>query len=335
MLSMKLTQARGPLVPVEERLRPLRSRQVRVQVLACGVCRTDLHLLDGDLPNTPYPITPGHEIVGRVCAVGPGADRFRIGDRVGIPWLGFTCGECPYCVGGRENLCDRARFTGYTIDGGYAEYALADERYCLAIPASYSDAAAAPLLCAGLIGYRAYKAAGDAANLGFYGFGAAAHLLCQIAAAQGRNVFAFTRPGDQRAQRFARDLGAVWAGGADQRPRMLLDAAIIFAPAGDLVPVALAAIRKGGKVICAGIHMSDIPSFSYDLLWGERAVASVANLTRMDGEEFMKVAADLELKPSVECFGLRAANQALARLRDGTLNGAAVLLAAGADPHDR
>ena len=230
---------------------------------------------------------------------------------------------------GRENLCEKARFTGYTLDGGYAEYALADERYCLPLPASYPDAIAAPLLCAGLIGYRAYKAAGDAANLGFYGFGASAHLLCQVAAAQGRNVFAFTRPGDVRTQSFARNLGAVWAGASDEAPSMLLDAAIIFAPSGDLIPAALRAVRKGGKVVCAGIHMSTIPSFSYDLLWGERSIASVANLTRADGEEFMNIAADLELNPSVECFDLRDANKALARLRSGKLKGAAVLVPPG------
>ena len=323
---MRLTEPRGSLVAIEGRVPVPQPGQICIEVLACGVCRTDLHLVDGELPHVVYPITPGHEVVGRVVAAGPGAQRFGIGDRVGVPWLGSTCGECPYCVTGRENLCEKARFTGYTIDGGYADYVLADERYCLPIPAPYSDAVAAPLLCAGLIGYRAYKAAGDAVNLGFYGFGASAHLLCQVAAAQGRNVYAFTRPGDVRSQSFARDLGAVWAGGSDETPRMPLDAAIIFAPSGDLIPAALRVLRKGGKVVCAGIHMSDIPSFAYDLLWGERSIASVANLTRADGEEFMNIAANLELKPSVECFDLTDANRALARLRSGTLNGAAVLI---------
>jgi propanol-preferring alcohol dehydrogenase len=301
--------------------------QVLLRVRACGVCRTDLHLLDGELPNIPFPITPGHEIVGTVVAAGSGVSRFHRGDRVGVPWLGETCGVCQYCRRGLENLCDRARFTGYTLDGGYAEYALADARYCCAIPQRYADAAAAPLLCAGLIGYRAYRAAGDATNLGLYGFGAAAHLLAQVAQAEGRRVFAFTRSGDSEAQRFAADLGAVWTGGSDESPPEPLDAAIIFAAAGPLVPTALAATRKGGRIVCAGIHMSDIPSFPYSLLWGERSVSSVANLTRADASEFMQVATAIALAPSVESFPLRDANVALERLRAGHLRGAAVLSA--------
>jgi propanol-preferring alcohol dehydrogenase len=301
--------------------------QVLLRVRACGVCRTDLHLLDGELPNIPFPITPGHEIVGTVVAAGSGVSRFHRGDRVGVPWLGETCGVCQYCRRGLENLCDRARFTGYTLDGGYAEYAVADARYCCAIPQRYADAVAAPLLCAGLIGYRAYRAAGDGTNLGLYGFGAAAHLLAQIAQAEGRRVFAFTRSGDSEAQHFAADLGAVWAGSSDESPPEPLDAAIIFAAAGPLVPAALAATRKGGRVVCAGIHMSDIPSFPYSLLWGERSVSSVANLTRADASEFMQVATAIALAPSVESFPLRDANVALERLRTGHLRGAAVLTA--------
>lgn len=299
--------------------------QILLRVQACGVCRTDLHLLDGELPGIPYPITPGHEIVGRVVQAGDDVRRFRIGERVGVPWLGQTCGTCAYCRAGLENLCELARFTGYTLDGGYAEYALADARYCFSIPDRYTDAQAAPLLCAGLIGYRAYRAAGEARSLGLYGFGAAAHLLAQVARAEGRRVFALTRPGDEAAQRFARNLGAEWAGGSDEKPPEALDAAIIFAPVGALVPAALEATRKGGRVVCAGIHMSDIPSFPYRLLWGERSVSSVANLTRADGEEFMRIAAKVDLSPEVEIFALPEANEALERLRTGKLQGAAVL----------
>src|SRR5688572_28765804 len=265
--------------------------QVLLAVDACGVCRTDLHLVDGELPQAKYPITPGHEIVGRVIAVGPGVDDWRVGARVGVPWLAHSCGRCSYCAAGAENLCNRPAFTGCTVDGGYATHVLADARFCLAVPDRYSDAEAAPLLCAGLIGYRAYRACGDARSIGLYGFGAAAHLLAQVAADQGRDVFAFTRPGDIVAQEFARKLGATWAGGSDQKAPRLLDAAIIFAPAGSLVPLALEAVRKAGRVVCAGIHMSDIPRFPYRLLWGERSVCSVANLTRADGHEFMRVAA--------------------------------------------
>jgi alcohol dehydrogenase, propanol-preferring len=325
MLAMRVHAAGVALRADEVTVREPSALQVLIRVLACGVCRTDLHVVDGELPDIPFPVIPGHEIVGRVERVGRGVARFHVGDRVGVPWLGETCGTCRYCRSGRENLCDRARFTGYTLDGGYAEFVVADSRYCCAIPARYSDAQAAPLLCAGLIGYRAYRAAG-AGILGLYGFGAAAHLLAQVAAAEGRRVFAFTRAGDTAAQRFARDLGADWAGGSEELPPEPLDAAIIFAAVGALVPAALAATRKGGRVVCAGIHMSDIPSFPYRLLWGERSVSSVANLTRADAAEFMQVASVVPLQPSIETFALRNANQALESLRAGTLHGAAVLL---------
>jgi propanol-preferring alcohol dehydrogenase len=325
MIAMRLNRPGADLRPEELAVGAPGEQQVLLEVLACGVCRTDLHLLAGELPDIPYPITPGHEIVGRIIDKGPAVTKFKHGDRVGVPWLAQTCGVCRYCRAGAENLCDRAQFTGYTIDGGYAQYALADARYCFAIPARYPDAQAAPLLCAGLIGYRAYRAAGNAANLGLYGFGAAAHLLAQVAHAEGRRVFALTRPGDSAAQRFARSLGAVWAGGSDETPPEPLDAAILFAAAGALVPAALAAVRKGGRVVCAGIHMSDIPSFPYSLLWGERSVSSIANLTRADGEAFMQLAAHVELRPSIEVFDLSEANEALRRLKQGQLTGAAVL----------
>jgi alcohol dehydrogenase, propanol-preferring len=327
--AMRLLKAGGTLHLEDIKPVALGEHQVRLQVLACGVCRTDLHLLDGELPQAAYPVTPGHEIVGRVLEVGAGVSEFPVGERVGVPWLGWTCGVCDYCKEGLENLCDRARFTGCTLDGGYAECAVADARYCMPIPQRYTDAQAAPLLCAGLIGYRAYRAAGDALNLGLYGFGAAAHLLAQVARSEGQRVFAFVRPGDAQAQRFAVELGATWAGGSDEMPPQPLDAAILFAPVGALVPAALAATRKAGRVICAGIHMSDIPSFPYDLLWGERSVSSVANLTRADGRAFMRVAADIDLRPSVETFPLEQANEALSRLRGGNLQGAAVLIPAG------
>jgi propanol-preferring alcohol dehydrogenase len=300
--------------------------QVLLRVRACGVCRTDLHLLDGELPSARCPVTPGHEVVGEVVDAGRGATRFRLGERIGVPWLARTCGTCRYCRAERENLCEQATFTGHTVDGGYAEYAVADERYCHAIPARYSDAEAAPLLCAGLIGYRAYRAAREGVNLGLYGFGAAAHLLAQLARAEERRVFAFTRPGDVAAQDFARSLGVVWAGDSDRAPPEPLDAAILFAPVGALIPTALAATRKGGCVVCAGIHMSDIPAFPYRLLWGERTVSSVANLTRADGAQFMALAASVALHPAVESLPLTAANEALARLRSGKVNGAAVLV---------
>jgi alcohol dehydrogenase, propanol-preferring len=296
--------------------------EVLVEIDACAVCRTDLHVVDGELPDPKLPLVPGHQIVGRVAG---GGQRFVAGERIGIPWLGWTDGDCRYCRSGRENLCDRARFTGYQLDGGYAEYAVADERFCFPLPESYSDVHAAPLLCAGLIGYRSLKLAGDAETLGLYGFGASAHLVAQVARHQGRRVFAFTRAGDEEGQRFARSLGADWAGGSEERPPEELDAAIIFAPVGALVPVALDALAKGGVVVCAGIHMSDIPSFPYGLLWGERAVRSVANLTRLDGEEFLRLAPEVPINTEVEAFALDKANEALRRLRSGEIRGSAVL----------
>ncbi len=296
-----------------------------LEVAACGVCRTDLHLIDGDLTHAHYPVTPGHEIVGRVRAKGAAVTQFELGDRVGVPWLGRSCGRCRYCRTGAENLCERPGFTGCNVDGGYADYAVADARFCLSIPVRYPDSEAAPLLCAGLIGYRAYRACGQARSIGLYGFGAAAHLLAQIAVARQRRVFAFTRDGDLDGQKFARDLGAAWAGGSSERPPEFLDAAIIFAPVGSLVPTALSAVRKGGCVVCAGIHMSDIPSFPYQLLWGERSIRSIANLTRADGHEFMRIAEEIPLRPNVECFALEQANEALGKLRAGELRGAAVL----------
>jgi propanol-preferring alcohol dehydrogenase len=300
--------------------------EILVKVSACGVCRTDLHVVDGDLPQARYPVVPGHEIVGHVAALGDGVSGFAVGERVGVPWLGWTCGQCRYCLSGRENLCDNARFTGCSLDGGYAEYTVADRRYCFRLPAKYGDAEAAPLLCAGLIGHRAHRMAGEAEALGIYGFGAAAHIVAQVARFEGQRVFAFTRPGDTTARDFARRLGAVWAGGSDEAPPEPLDAAMIFAPVGPLVPAALRAVRKGGAVVAAGIHMSDIPSFPYDILWGERLVRSVANLTRADGDEFMALAADAPIRTSVTTFPLEAANEALAQLREGRLTGAAVLV---------
>jgi len=296
--------------------------QLLVEVAACGVCRTDLHVVDGELPDPKLPLVPGHQAVGRVVEEG---ERFASGDRVGVPWLGWTCGECRYCLSGRENLCDRARFTGYHLDGGYAELLVADERYCFPVPAAYDDLQAAPLLCAGLIGYRALRLTGDAGRLGLYGFGASAHIVAQVARHQGRRVFAFTRGGDEEAQAFARELGAEWAGDALGPAPEELDAAIIFAPAGELVPAALAVTAKGGTVVCAGIHMSDIPSFPYELLWGERAVRSVANLTRRDGEELLALAPQVPVRTEVEEHSLSEANEALARLRAGAVRGAAVL----------
>ena len=300
--------------------------QVLVQVLACAVCRTDLHVCDGELTQPKLPLIPGHEIVGSVVESGAGATRFAVGQRVGVPWLGWTCGECGFCRTDRENLCDRARFTGYTIDGGYAQFTTADERFCFPLPNHYSDVEAAPLLCAGLIGYRSLRMAGDAPRLGIYGFGAAAHIVAQVACFQGREVFAFTRSGDAAAQDFARRLGAVWAGGSDELPPAKLDAALIFAPAGNLVPQALRSLEKGGRVVCGGIHMSDIPSFPYEILWHERTVCSVANLTRRDAEEFLEIAPRVPVKTSVEIVPMRAANEALDRLRTGRLEGALVLV---------
>lgn len=302
--------------------------EVLLRVLACGVCRTDLHIVDAELPPHRLPVVPGHEIVGELVQAGARVDRFKVGQRVGVPWLGGTCGHCPYCRAARENLCDQPVFTGCDRDGGYAQYALADARYCLAIPARYDAAHAAPLLCAGLIGYRAYVMAGAGRRLGLYGFGAAAHLLAQVALAQGREVYAFTRPGDLRTQRFALSLGVAWAGDSDADAPVPLDAAIIFAPLGALVPAALAACAKGGTVVCAGIHMSAIPSFPYALLWQERCLRSVANLTRADGAAFLALAARLPLRTVVTTFPLAEANRALAAVRDGSIDGAAVLIPA-------
>jgi len=299
--------------------------QVRIAVSTCGVCRTDLHVVDDELPGGVLPIVPGHEIVGRIDALGPGVRDRAIGERVGVPWLGFACGECDACRRGLENLCDRARMTGWHVDGGYAEATVADARFCVALPDDYDDVAAAPLLCAGLIGYRALRAAGDAARLGLYGFGAAAHLVAQVARFEGREVFAFTRPGDAAAQAFARTLGCVWAGSSLEPPPAPLDAAVLFAPDGRLVPLALRAVGKGGRVVCAGIHMSDIPGFAYRDLWEERGVRSVANLTRADARAFMAVAPRVPVRCRTEVFPLARANEALARLRDGRLTGAAVL----------
>jgi alcohol dehydrogenase, propanol-preferring len=300
--------------------------EVLIRVHACAVCRTDLHVVDGELPDPKLPLIPGHQIVGTVEEVGGRVERFAPGDRVGVPWLGHTDGTCRYCLTGRENLCDDARFTGYQIDGGYAGYTVADHRFCFTIPVGYPDLQAAPLLCAGLIGYRALRMAGDAERLGLYGFGAAAHIISQVATHQGRRVFAFTSPGNEESQRFARGLGAVWAGGSDEPPPEELDAAIIFAPVGTLVPVALRAVAKGGVAVCAGIHMSDIPSFPYEILWGERAVRSVANLTREDGEEFLALAPQVPVRMEVKPFPLEAANGALRALRGGEIRGAAVLV---------
>ncbi len=300
--------------------------QVRIRVAACGVCRTDLHIVDGELAFPSHAVVPGHEVVGRVAALGAGVQGLALGQRVGVPWLGWTCGGCEPCRAGRENLCEHARFTGWQIDGGYAEQVLADARYVFVLPPGYDDAHAAPLLCAGLIGWRAYAAAGtEARRIGLYGFGAAAHLLAQVAVHHGREVYAFTRPGDGAAQQLARELGAVWAGASDQPAPAVLDAALLFAPVGALVPLALQAVRPGGTVVCAGIHMSDIPAFPYAWLWGERRIVSVANLTRQDGEEFLRVAADLPLQVHVRGYALADANQALDDLRTGRLNGAAVL----------
>ena len=324
MRAMVLRATGQPLV-AERRPLPVPGRgQARVRVHACAVCRTDLHVVDGELPDVRPPIIPGHEIAGVVDAVGPGC-RLGEGARVGIPWLGWTCGECDYCRRGRENLCDAARFTGYQIDGGYAEYTLADERYCLPLPDALDDAHAAPLLCAGLIGHRALRAAGPGRRLGLYGFGAAAHLVAQIALHEGREIAAFTRPGDQAAADFARTLGVQWAGPSTGPPPWPLDAAIIFAPVGALVPTALRAVRKGARVVCAGIHMSPIPEFPYEWLWGERELVSVANLTRADGVEFMRLAATLPLRIEVTPYALGDAQRALDDLRAGRLQGAAVL----------
>jgi propanol-preferring alcohol dehydrogenase len=300
--------------------------QVLIRVRACAVCRTDLHVVDGQLRSPKLPLVPGHEIVGTIEELGENVTRFTIGERVGVPWLGWTCGECSYCRSGQENLCNLAKFTGYTLDGGYADYTVADQRFCFPVPESYSDADAAPLLCAGLIGYRSLLKAGAGKRLGIYGFGAAAHIVAQVARHQQREIYAFTRPGDEQAKRFALDLGAVWAGASGEHPPEKLDAAIIFAPAGEIVPYALRAVHKGGTVICAGIHMSDIPSFPYSILWEERSLCSVANLTRKDGEEFMALAPRVPVRTQVQTFRLEEANEALAALRLGRIHGAAVLV---------
>jgi propanol-preferring alcohol dehydrogenase len=323
MHAMVLGAQRTPLRAAEIADPEPGAGQILLRVRACGVCRTDLHIVDGDLAQPKLPLVPGHQIVGEVV---DGGERFESGARVGVPWLGWTCGECRFCLAGQENLCDLARFTGYDLDGGYAELAVADERFCFAIPADYPDEQAAPLLCAGLIGYRSLRLAGDAERIGLYGFGASAHIVCQVAVAQGRRVFAGTRAGDAETQEFAHSLGATWAGDALAGPPEELDVVIVFAPVGELVPAALRHVRKGGSVVCAGIHMSDIPTFPYEWLWGERVIRSVANLTRADGEEFLAHARTNPVRIEVETFPLDAANVALSRLRGGTRRGAAVLL---------
>lgn len=326
MLAMVLKK---PGEPLEESDLPVPQPgpgEVLVRIRACAVCRTDLHVADGELTQPKLPLVLGHEIVGEVVESGPGADHHAPGQRVGIPWLGWSCGECIFCRSDRENLCGKARFTGYTIDGGYAEYTVADERYCFPLPESYSNIEAAPLLCAGLIGYRSLLKAGDAERLGIYGFGAAGHIVAQVAVHQGRQVYAFTRPGDDSGQQFARDLGATWAGPSDQLPPEKLEAALIFAPVGDLVPQALEALARGGTVVCGGIHMSDIPSFPYQLLWGERKIVSVANLTRRDAKEFLELAPQVPVKTEVQTFPLTRSNEAMAQLKSGRIQGAAVLV---------
>jgi alcohol dehydrogenase, propanol-preferring len=326
MRAMVLEEPGTPLVMRERAVTQPDAGELLIEIAACGVCRTDLHVVDGDLKDPKLPIVPGHEIVGRVAAIGQGVSGFAIGERVGVPWLGYTCGVCSYCRAGQENLCDAPLFTGYTRDGGYATHTVADARYCFLLPEGMDDAALAPLLCAGLIGWRSYRMAGEGEALGLYGFGAAAHILAQVAVWQGRRVYAFTRRGDVAAQDFARSLGAVWAGGSEEAPPEPLDAAIIFAPAGPLVPAALKAVKKGGRVICGGIHMSDIPSFPYALLWEERQVRSVANLTRDDAREFLAIAPQAGVRSEITRYPLERANEALADLREGRLQGAAVLV---------
>lgn len=329
MRVMELRATATPLSSTSRPVPPTAAHQVLVAVEACGVCRTDLHVVDGDLPNPKLPLVPGHEIVGTVVEAGDDVRHLPVGGRVGIPWLAYTCGACRYCLSGQENLCDFARFTGYTVDGGYAEYAVADARYCFPLPADRDPHALAPWLCAGLIGYRALRFAGDGTRIGIYGFGAAAHMIAQVCRHQQREVFAFTRPGDEAAQAFAVKLGAAWAGGSDESAPSELDAAILFAPVGALVPKALRDVRKSGRVVCAGIHMSDIPSFPYELLWGERVLGSVANLTRRDGEEFTELAPRVPVRTEVTVYPLEEANQALDDLRHGRFRGAAVLRVEG------
>ena len=326
MRAMVLSRIGQPLVWTERADPVPGPGEVRVRVTACGVCRTDLHVIDGELPGRFVPIVPGHEIVGRVDALGSGVQGLRVGERIGVPWLGQVCGACPYCLTGRENLCDKPVFTGYTRDGGFATLALADARFTFPLGEAGRDSDLAPLLCAGLIGWRSLVIAGDARRLGLYGFGAAAHLVAQLALSQGRAVYAFTKPGDEKAQAFARGLGVTWAGGSDEAPPGELDAAILFAPDGQLVPIALGAVCKGGRVVCAGIHMSDVPSFPYNLLWGERQLVSVANLTRQDGLDFLAIAASVGLVATTTTYPLADANQALDDLRAGRLHGAAVLV---------
>ena len=330
MRAMVLEKPRRPLAPQDVPKPKPDAGQLLVRVNACAVCRTDLHIVDGELANPKLPLIPGHQIVGRIERTGTGVEKFSLGERVGIPWLGWTDGECVYCRSNRENLCDWARFTGYTIDGGYAEFVIADARFCFHLPDQYDDVDIAPLLCAGMLGYRSYRKTGDARRLGVYGFGNAAHLIAQIAIYQGREVFAFTRPGDKAGQESARKLGTTWAGGSNEMPPVKLDAAIIFAPVGSLVPVALHALVKGGIVVCGGIHMSDIPSFPYADLWGERTICSVANLTRRDGEEFLEIAPRVPVRTETEIFPLEGANTALDRFRAGKLKGTAVLLTSSA-----
>lgn len=326
MRAMLFEKAGQPLRSAELPAPQVGAGHVLIRVRACAVCRTDLHITDGELNEPKLPLIPGHEIIGVVEKIGAGVSRFKLGDRVGVPWLGWTCDACEFCLSGRENLCNQARFTGYTLDGGYADYVVADPRFCFAIPNSYSDTEAAPLMCAGLIGYRSLVKAGEGKRLGIYGFGAAAHIIAQVAKYQNRDIYAFSRPGDEAAQKFARRLGAVWAGGSSELPPVKLDAAIIFAPAGELVPQALRALKKGGAVVCGGIHMSSIPSFSYSILWQERSICSVANLTRRDAEEFLPLAARIPVRTEVQTFPLERANEALEKLRSGQVNGAAVLL---------
>jgi len=325
MHAMALLARGAPLTPIERPDPVFGPGEVRIKVSACGVCRTDLHVVDGELPDIPYPIIPGHEVVGRVEALGEGVAALTTGMRVGVPWLGFTCGECFYCRNGAENLCDHPKFTGYTRDGGFASHLVADARYCFPLGEDGDDAALAPLLCAGLIGWRSLVMAGDAKRIGIYGFGAAGHIVAQVARSQGRTIYAFTRKGDNEAQELARALGADWAGASEERPPDELDAAIIYAPIGSLVPAALREVRKGGRVVCAGIHMSDIPGFPYSILWGERQVVSVANLTRKDGVDFFAAAAKAKIQTHTTVFPLAQANEALSALRDGRLTGAAVL----------
>ena len=334
MRAMLLEQPGRPLVLRDVPVPSPGAGEVLVEVKACAVCRTDLHVVDGELTQPKLPLIPGHEIVGRITRLGSGVEHLRIGERVGIPWLGWTCGECRFCRRGQENLCDQARFTGYTIDGGYAEYTVADARFCFPLPEPFDDASCAPWLCAGLIGYRSLRMAGDAESIGLYGFGAAAHIVAQVARYQRRRIFAFTRAGDTEAQDFARKLGAVWAGGSEDTPPERLDAAIIFAPAGPLVPAALKIVRKGGTVVCGGIHMSDIPSFPYRDLWEERTIRSVANLTRQDGHEFLTLAPKIPVRTTTQSFPLDQANEALAALREGRLTGAAVLIPGSARSGD-